>query len=80
MKKQILPSHIWDIIWAMITVSLIIIAASCSIGNVINSIDLTSRQIYTFEGVQWECSFSAVGEMEGCHQVDDPDIGFGRIP
>lgn len=76
MKKQ----NKREALMVVVAVVLLSIIMGLAIMQVINNIDLTPRQIYTFEGVQWECSFSAVGEMEGCHQVDDPDVGFGRIP
>ena len=73
MKKQ----YKWEIVWAMIAVTAIIICVSWGIGWVINRIDLVPHQIYTFEGVQYKCEFPAPDVMN-CEKVGDPDVGFGR--
>ncbi len=73
MKKQ----YKWEIFWGMIAVGLLVMAIGITIGLVINSIDLSPHQIYTFEGEQYDCKFPAPDVME-CEQIGDPNVGFGR--
>jgi hypothetical protein len=67
----------WEIFWAMVAVGLVIGFAVIAIWFVVSDIDITPHQIYTFDGVQYDCEFPAPDVME-CKQVDDPDVGFGR--
>ena len=68
----------WEIFFAMLAVGLIIGFAIVAIWAIVINIDVTPHQIYTVNGVQYDCEFPAPDVME-CEQVDDPDVGFGRV-
>ena len=67
----------WEILWAMLAVGILVGVAIAGIGYAVINIDTTPHQIFTFDGVQYDCAFPAPDVME-CVQVDDPDIGFGK--
>jgi len=73
MKKQ----SRWEIFFAMLAVGMLLGIAIAGIGYAVVNMDTVPHQIYTFEGVQYDCKFPAPDVME-CSQVDDPDVGFGR--
>ena len=69
----------WEHVWALLAVGIMVGVAIAGIGYAVANIDTTPHQVYTVDGVQYDCQFPAPDVME-CEQVDDPDVGGGRQP
>ena len=65
----------WEIFFAMLAVGIMVGVAIAGIGYAV--MNIVPHQIFTFDGVQYDCAFPAPDVMD-CVQVDDPDVGFGR--
>jgi hypothetical protein len=77
--KIITKQDKWEIFFAMLAVGIMVGVAIAGIGYAVLNIDITPHQVYTVDGVQYDCAFPAPDVME-CEQVDDPDVGGGRQP
>jgi hypothetical protein len=67
----------WEHVWALLAVGIMVGVAIAGIGYAVANIDVVPHQVYTVDGVLYDCSFPAPDVME-CEQVDDPDVGGGK--